>query len=200
MGPECGSWGLPARGTSKRNFMNYHGALHLAFVADAEKTVSRIVLLLFLILAKHAYFVLEQPSGSLLHKHRRWEKFVNQTAYVWQIRFWMMLLGHPSPKPSIAYSNGSWIAGLNVGPLKKEFREKNCKLQTTRRYVNKDGVQKFCGTKGLKLSAAYPEGFARRLLACFEGRRGLPGHMRYVCQNVKGRNSIDPASNLTFQA
>lgn len=42
MGPECGSWGLPARGTSKRNFMNYHGALHLAFVANAEKTVSRI--------------------------------------------------------------------------------------------------------------------------------------------------------------
>ncbi len=42
----------------------------------------RIVLLLYLILAKHAYFVVEQPSGSLLHKHRRWEKFANQTAYV----------------------------------------------------------------------------------------------------------------------
>ncbi len=41
MGPECGSWGLPARGTSKRNFMNYCGALHLAFVANADKTVSR---------------------------------------------------------------------------------------------------------------------------------------------------------------
>lgn len=26
--------------------------------------------------------MLEQPSGSLLHKHRRWEKFANQTAYV----------------------------------------------------------------------------------------------------------------------
>lgn len=26
---------------------------------------------------------------------------------------------------------------------------------------------------------AYPEGFGRRLLECFEGRRGLPGHMRH---------------------
>ncbi len=26
---------------------------------------------------------------------------------------------------------------------------------------------------------AYPEGFGKRLLECFEGRRGLPGHMRH---------------------
>ena len=91
-----------------------------------------------------------------------------------------MLLGHPSPKPTIVCSNGSWISGLNLGPLKKAFRIENSKLQTTRRrlsegegiaiaksllletnleklrgrYVNKAGIQKFCGTKGLKLSAS----------------------------------------------
>lgn len=32
---------------------------------------------------------------------------------------------------------------------------------------------------GLPFARCYPEGFARRLLECFEGRRGLPGHMRY---------------------
>lgn len=179
MGPECGSWGVPARGTSMQNFINIFGALHLAFVSNAEMTVSRIVLLGYLILAKHGHFVLEQPAGSLLKKHRRWEKFANETAYVYEIRFWMMLLGASSPKPTDVYSNGSWISGLNIGPLTKDFKQKNSKLQTTRRYVNKDGVLKFTGTSGLKLSACYPEGFAKRLLQCWEGRRALPGHLRH---------------------
>ena len=96
----------------------------------------------------------------------------------------MMLLGSSSPKPTDLYSNGSWISGLNMGPLTKDFKQKNTTLQTTRqslsnyicmdsdgihiqykkssfivqwppgRYVNKDGVQKFTGTSGLKLSAS----------------------------------------------
>ena len=35
----------------------------------------------------HSYFVLEQPAGSLLKKHHRWERFANRVVYV----FWMNL-------------------------------------------------------------------------------------------------------------
>lgn len=41
MGPECGSWGLPARSTSMRSYVNIWGALHLAFVKDGNQTISR---------------------------------------------------------------------------------------------------------------------------------------------------------------
>ena len=41
MGPDCRSWGLPARGTSMRNYMNVLGAMHLPFVADGNLTISR---------------------------------------------------------------------------------------------------------------------------------------------------------------
>lgn len=41
MGPECGSWGVPARGTSLRTMINAFGALHLPFVSNADMTVSR---------------------------------------------------------------------------------------------------------------------------------------------------------------
>ena len=51
---------------------------------------------------------------------------------VYQCRFWMMLLGAPSSKPTEVYSNGSWIGGLNVGPLTKKFKEQYTRLQTTR--------------------------------------------------------------------
>jgi len=42
----------------------------------------RCTLMCILLLAKHCYFVLEQPSNTLLQRHRRWEDFCNRTAYV----------------------------------------------------------------------------------------------------------------------
>lgn len=42
----------------------------------------RCTLMCILLLAKHCYFVLEQPSNTLLQRHRRWEDFCNHTAYV----------------------------------------------------------------------------------------------------------------------
>ena len=44
----------------------------------------------------------------------------------------MMLLGSLKPKPTLCYSNGSWIGGLNVGRLKKEVKETNTKLKPVR--------------------------------------------------------------------
>lgn len=110
MGPECASWGVPARGTSKRNFCNAFGAMHLPFVGEANECIAkklgcmhhahdqsvmqecsthvlpvskpRIVLILFLIVAKHGYFVLEQPSQSLLVRSHRFEAFINHVCYV----------------------------------------------------------------------------------------------------------------------
>ena len=41
MGPECGSWGVPARGTSKRTYCNAFGAMHIPFVADANHCVAK---------------------------------------------------------------------------------------------------------------------------------------------------------------
>ena len=42
MGPDCASWGIPARGTAMRNYMNVFGAVHLDFVSRGNLTISRI--------------------------------------------------------------------------------------------------------------------------------------------------------------
>ena len=92
-----------------------------------------------------------------------------------------MLLGAPTSKPTIVYSNGSFIQGLNMGPLKKATREKKTMLKPVRKgpstnsvshsvchlyiirtqicvfrgkYHNKDGVKKFVGTSDLKKTAS----------------------------------------------
>ena len=57
---------------------------------------------------------------------------------VYWVRFWMLLLGGPTSKPTVVYSNGSWITGLNVGKLTKELKDQHTTLKPTRqtlRYI-----------------------------------------------------------------
>lgn len=39
MGPCCSSWGIPARYTTMRSFINAMGASHLPFVREANQTI-----------------------------------------------------------------------------------------------------------------------------------------------------------------
>ena len=48
-----------------------------------------------------------------------------------------MLHGHPSPKPTICWSNMGEIQLLDMGSLKKEVREERTSLKTTRCYSQK---------------------------------------------------------------
>ena len=41
LGPECGSWGLPARGTSLRTYVNIFGAMAVPFVAEANECIGK---------------------------------------------------------------------------------------------------------------------------------------------------------------
>ncbi len=41
MAPDCSSWGIPARGSSKRNFINSSGQIFSAWVRGANTMVSR---------------------------------------------------------------------------------------------------------------------------------------------------------------
>ena len=59
---------------------------HQIFFVEWEPYEPRLTLVCLLILAKHCYFVLEQPSSSLLARHPRWEWFCNQICYVpWHV-------------------------------------------------------------------------------------------------------------------
>ena len=41
MGPQCSSWGLPNRGTSMRNYINFRGMEQHEYIAEANKLISR---------------------------------------------------------------------------------------------------------------------------------------------------------------
>ena len=93
--PDCGSWGLPARGASMRSELNPAGREALSWVSCNNCMVSRsigcsyrlsairsprCVLLILLIMCKNGAWLLEQPQGSLLSKYSRWEWLCNRVA------------------------------------------------------------------------------------------------------------------------
>ena len=41
MGPDCSSWGVPARGTSRRSLINPHGNVYLKWIRDSNRMISR---------------------------------------------------------------------------------------------------------------------------------------------------------------
>lgn len=43
MAPDCGSWGIPASGTSRRAYHNFEGATYYTFVANGNKMVARFL-------------------------------------------------------------------------------------------------------------------------------------------------------------
>ena len=110
--PDCSSWGLPARSTSQRSFINPWGQPAYKFVENGNQMVSRIlectielatliswhllykefgefhskllrmVLCILLILSKNCYFLVEQPAQSLLYMHKRWQYLANRICWV----------------------------------------------------------------------------------------------------------------------
>lgn len=62
--------------------------------------------------------------------------------------FWMKAFGHPTAKRTVVYSNSSKIGLLNTGSMSRTSLA--CQVQTTRRYVAKDGKVRFAGTNKLK--------------------------------------------------
>ena len=55
---------------------------------------------------------------------------------VFQTRFWMMLHGGGTPKPSLAYSNMAEVQGLDLGRLTKAEKQKRTTATTVRDLSN----------------------------------------------------------------
>lgn len=55
---------------------------------------------------------------------------------VYECRFWMMLHGAGSPKPTICYSNMTEVRDLDLGRLTKAEKEKRTRTTTVRDLSN----------------------------------------------------------------
>ena len=117
-----------------------------------------MVLAILLILARNGYYMVEQPSQSLLWWHTRWQWLANIVTYapdshvpdlsrynitylnlpsdspakVFEVRFWMMHWGAKSSKRTIFSGNLASMTCLDKGTLKATEIKKKQKATTTR--------------------------------------------------------------------
>jgi hypothetical protein len=80
MAPVCSSWTFMNKATSGRHISKPLGRCGLHdYVHEANVMVSRCTLLAWAALAAGAFYCLEQPAGSLLQFHPRWQELIVAT-------------------------------------------------------------------------------------------------------------------------
>ena len=148
-------------------------------VVYANKMVTRVILLCYLIMAKGAWFVLEQPLNSLMQEHTYFKLFRTHIQ-VYRVAFNMGSFGAESLKPTWLYSNAPWIPNVlsfKTGNLLPGHGKKVVKVHL------KNGTTKVSGGKALKETQAYPVGFGRAM--CRLRKQELPNARKLACASEK---------------
>lgn len=158
--PVCSSWCWMNRYTSGRRPAWPLGNTRLASVDDANRMVTRVTLLLYILTLKAVFWVLEQPVNSLLERHPRFQQFM-ATHKIWRHCVHMLDYGAESSKPSWLYSNYEFINQIDRYKLKHECV--GPRTQLVKQTVDAAGRRRISGTGALKSSQEYPPGFGAAL-------------------------------------
>jgi hypothetical protein len=125
--------------------------------------VARVCLILMICLAKGIFFVCEQPRGSLLERHPRFQALARRAGIV-RKHIVMQDYGACSEKATWLYSSHPCIADIDL--FREPYQGTGVKL------VKRDG-HKVTGNSKLKASQHYPPGFGRALNFVYEKNKAL---------------------------
>lgn len=139
------------RSSSGRSYLVPLGYSSLSWVANGNKMVSRVVLLIMIVAYRGATFVLEQPRGSLMRRHPRWvgliRKLLKASVPVFDLGVFLGSFGAPSPKPLVLSSNNEAFLNALHRPWDKcKFLQSTQKLLLVKKQL-KDGKRHVTGIK-----------------------------------------------------
>ena len=125
--------------------------------------VSRVCLLLYIMNARSATWLYEQPASTLLFEHPRMQLFFQQHQ-CYRVHTWMGSFGAPCPKASYLYSNRD-----SVGSLKRCLAV-DClrSVSTAVKYCDAEGSSRVSGGPDLKGTQSYTAEFAWETLRMWE--------------------------------
>ena len=165
-GVPCSTFVHIAMGHTKRSWRRPLGNERREDVRMANKIVDRLVFILEILVLRSVYFLIEQPLTSVLWWIPALRQFVLRRPRVLgkrcQRRFlWLGHFGHRLLKPTVLVGV---FPGLVSSPLlatQKPMRKKKGKTGVYSEWTNRWGKRRFAGSKRLKATGVYPEGFAR---------------------------------------
>jgi hypothetical protein len=190
MAPVCSSFVWINRSTSKRSLLNPLGDQKKLYVAQANCMASRVVLMALIALAKGVLLFIEQPRGSLLEAHPRFQWFVQRhTLYRCSIN--MQSFGGETLKPTWLYCAHECIQHFPA--YGKHSGEVTTSKTTVVRKVTSTGKIAVTGGPDLKSTQAYPRGFG---LACNRFFVDFKGEIEADFKRVRGAALSSPMSKV----
>ena len=112
LAPVCSSWVWLNSGTARRNPLDYRGKhTEHEYIAEANKQVSRLCLLIIFAAYRGVIWILEQPRSSLLQYHDRMQGIISNFN-VWAVEVCLGSYGAATEKPVKLFSNARWVEEL----------------------------------------------------------------------------------------
>ena len=168
--PVCSSWTWINRSTSQRSVGKPLGAAsERQSVAEGNEMVARLMLYVFCLAARGAWWVVEQPAQSLLEKHPRVQAWC-ATRLLWRVPIRMGEFGAETETPTWLYSAHWWARDVT----RYRTRWWGCGdgvVQLTHVSQKQDGSLAVTGMAALKESQQYPSGFGEAMAAVYLERR-----------------------------
>jgi hypothetical protein len=165
-GIPCSTWVWIARGHTRRSKININGNTQRQDVRQANRMVDIISMLLELLVLRRVFYIIEQPSTSLVWSHKMLRNHFRskpkvRNALLQKHHVWLGYFGHHVFKSTC-------LVGI-FPPLKTIYSEKRKSLGGNKiawkRVIAKSGPKKgqlrVHGTKDLKATGRYPRKFGR---------------------------------------
>lgn len=149
LGMKCSSWSRVNIGTSLRSICCPAGDLSKLNVTMANCMAARTILLILLVSALKATWLLEQPFQSMLRYYGRF-RHLTYVMKVYEASWYMLHYGASSPKRHVMFSNSPHINKLWVSRLLGWKKSNNVETKPCRTYHDRSGKKRFVGTRFLK--------------------------------------------------
>jgi hypothetical protein len=156
LAPVCGSWVFISRSSTGRCKAYPMGRSTSKSVKEGNKMVSRVAMLIYLLAAKRCWWIIEQPSSSLLYLHTRIQEILMKGGIkIYRTYLELGAYGHDLKKTTHLYSSHPFTDRLSavVSPGTAFPHYEN----TVTISYDESGKRKFTGCSSLKLSQRYPK-------------------------------------------
>ncbi len=154
LAPVCSTWVWMSRGSTGRTLATPLGSPQSRPVAEGNRMVARVALLLMVLHCRAAAWILEQPGSSLMLHHPRLQYLKGRLPWH-EVRTSMGAFGAPTPKATVLYASDEWALALG------RKQPQGLKSEGVVKKIAKGRVQ---GGPRLKATQEYPDGYGEAVL------------------------------------
>ncbi len=171
--PPCSSWIFMSRGSTGRTPDEPWGNVASKYILAQDALVERLVLALEICTLRGAWWIIEQPANAIMWLYPAVRERMARHQ-VKPLRLEMGAYGGSSRKPTHLVGTAPYLPSLQrscTGPEREALRSYG--VRTAHTYTDSKGRKRCAGSKDLKATQAYPDGFGSAHALAFRDAQQL---------------------------